>query len=162
MSAIVGIVGHDGRDGANSAQSVATALDAMRRRGPDGTGTWIGESAALGYAHRISTTESVGEKQPVQDAGLTVVADARLDNRRELLRWLELSPAATDGEIILHAFQKADLACVDRLVGPFAFIVWHETARRLVCARDHQTLPATQLSRQPFRRPALEISFGLV
>ena len=73
--------------------------------------------------------------------GLAVVADARIDNRDELIGLLGLrhrDPAGLgDAELILRSYQQWGEACPGRLLGDFAFAVWDGPRRRLFCARDH-------------------------
>jgi asparagine synthase (glutamine-hydrolysing) len=73
---------------------------------------------------------------------LIVVADARLDNRSELVAALELGAFGpgrllTDAELIARAYQHWGLNGVPRLLGSFAFVLWDPTERKLLCARDH-------------------------
>ncbi|MEW6637679.1 MAG: asparagine synthase-related protein, partial [Actinomycetota bacterium] len=102
------------------------------------------------------TTDSEGESrreggregkramlQPLYDARskLVVVADARIDNRRELAgllgaRHLPAGRAPTDAELILASYERWGEGCAGRLVGDFAFAVWDELEGRLFAARD--------------------------
>jgi asparagine synthase (glutamine-hydrolysing) len=72
--------------------------------------------------------------------GLTVAADARLDNRAELCAALAVGPderaALDDAGLILRAYGLWGTACVEHLLGDFAFALWDETAGLLFCARD--------------------------
>ncbi len=76
--------------------------------------------------------------------GLAIAANARLDNRADLIERLEIAEAAkdgyTDGDLILAAYEKWGERCVEFLLGDFAFAVWDELRRRLVCSRDHMGL----------------------
>jgi len=93
------------------------------------------------HAHFWTTPEEVGEEQPIVHANgrLWIAADARIDNRGELLRNLEISKndrPTTDAELILAAYEAWGEDSVRRLVGDFAFILWDARQRRLLCARD--------------------------
>ena len=112
-------------------------------RGPDGRGVWRQNGVELGYLALNVTPESVHEPQPLVDreAGLVLVADARIDNRNEVLARLGLgvrqngSPVG-DGAVILAAYRRWGEACARELVGDFAFVIWDERERRLLAARD--------------------------
>ena len=68
-----------------------------------------------------------------------VVFDGRIDNRREVIAHLgrgRVSQSSDDAELLLAAYGTWGEACASRLVGDFAFGLWDEGARRLVCARD--------------------------
>jgi asparagine synthase (glutamine-hydrolysing) len=116
-------------------------LDASPHRAIDGQQVWHGDYIALAHQHFWIAPEEVGEAQPlVNSAGLALACDARLDNRAELLSSLELDnrPHAkiSDAALVLHAYARWGLACVERLLGDFAFVLWDPTAHRLLLARD--------------------------
>jgi asparagine synthase (glutamine-hydrolysing) len=78
-------------------------------------------------------------------SGLILAADARLDNRQELLDALagELSGAPGNADLILAAYLKWGERCPEHLLGDFAFVVWDPKHRRIFGARD-------QLGVRPF------------
>jgi asparagine synthase (glutamine-hydrolysing) len=90
-----------------------------------------------------TTPESLAEKLPlVSHAGdIVLTADARIDNREELIALLDLTdcPATeiADSQLILAAYEKWDEHCAERLLGDFAFSIWDGRRQRLFCARDH-------------------------
>lgn len=142
MSGIFGIVRKD------AAPVAVEALDGMRRAlahwGPDGHGTWRGGPCGMGHVLMIGTPEARHESQPRADPacpGLVIAADARLDNRPELLDALGVAPPnraiLSDDVVILRAFARWGERCVERFAGAFAFVVWDERERSLFCARDH-------------------------
>jgi asparagine synthase (glutamine-hydrolysing) len=140
MSGICGIVRLDG--GAPSPAEIAPMCEILQRRGPDGTGTWIGEGAALGHTLLATTPEALVERLPLADAesGCTITADARLDNREELLAALGLTGETRvigDGELILLSYLRWGEDCPKHLLGDFAFAIWDERRQQLFCARDH-------------------------
>jgi asparagine synthase (glutamine-hydrolysing) len=90
-----------------------------------------------------TTPESLHETQPLVYRGgqLVLTADARIDNRDELLRTLRSSTSesrlVTDADLILAAYRRWGAECPKHLLGAFAFAIWDAEARRLFCARDH-------------------------
>jgi len=68
--------------------------------------------------------------------GLTLVADARIDNRVELRQ--ACSPTGEDGDeaLIAAAYRRWGVDCAERLIGDFAFVLWDESAGLLLAARD--------------------------
>ena len=74
------------------------------------------------------------------DGGPTIIADVRLDNRRELYIAFGMTAAEgaalDDSDLILHAYQKWGTDCASHLLGDFAFALWDEANARLFCARD--------------------------
>jgi asparagine synthase (glutamine-hydrolysing) len=141
MSGICGII-HFNRSPVDPAL-LRRLSEAARHRGPDGvTERLVGD---VGFAHLAlySTPEAVHERQPLasRDGRLLLVADARIDNRQELLEELRSTGhlqdgSWTDADLILAAYQRWAAACAGRLIGDFAFAIWDVTQRRLFCARD--------------------------
>jgi asparagine synthase (glutamine-hydrolysing) len=116
---------------------------AHRYRQPDGEACWEEGGVGFAHAHHWTTPEEVGEEQPFSsaDGRYQVIADARIDNREELIRELggagaELEPGISDARLILAAFERWGEACVPRLLGDFAFAIWDRKQRRLFLARD--------------------------
>jgi len=114
---------------------------ALAHRGPDGL-TWCGGAVGLGHRMLHTTPESLHETLPLRHpAGhLVLTADARIDNRDELIPALAIRrPFAeiTDSDLILAAYEKWGERCPEKLLGDFAFVIWDTHLRHLFCARDH-------------------------
>ncbi len=118
-------------------------VDILEHRGPDGKGVWSEGPAGLGHRMLWTTPESKRERLPLSDktGDLVLTADARIDNRQELLALLDFArrpgQEVTDSEIILSAYEKWGERCPERLLGDFAFAVWDRRRQVLFCARDH-------------------------
>lgn len=88
------------------------------------------------------TPESLTEALPWRDpaSGLVITADARLDNREELLQKLSLNATefrgVGDTSIILKAYQRWGQDCPRHLLGDFAFAIWDNRRQELFCATD--------------------------
>lgn len=139
------------------------AVDAMCRaashRGPDGTRSWQGRGVRLAHQALHLVTGEEARPQPVVAGRLVVVADARLDNRRELITALQRSgalppgqDALTDAEVILAAYRRWDTRCADRLIGDFSFVIWDGRRRRLTAARDPLGVRGLAYRIEPGRR----------
>ncbi len=117
-------------------------LTVLAHRGPDGSKAWHDCSVGFGHLMSHTTPESLHEELPfVNHSSRTVItADARIDNREELISALALtsSPSNTisDSGLILHAYEKWGTDCPKRLLGDFAFAIWDGRKQRLFCARD--------------------------
>ncbi len=93
--------------------------------------------------HQTITPESILEKLPYheEDTGLTVTADAIIDNRAELLAsfgidrgdWTKI----TDSQLILMAYKKWRKRSPEFLIGDYAFAIFDRNKQELFCARDH-------------------------
>jgi asparagine synthase (glutamine-hydrolysing) len=140
LSGFAGLVGAAGAP--VDPDVVAGLADAIAYCGPDRQGSWRGDGAALAHALLRTTEEDAGDRQPVSfDGRVWLVADARVDARKPLLGALgdagrDVGPGAPDNELILHAYHAWGEACVERLIGDFAFAVWDAGRRKLFCARD--------------------------
>lgn len=115
----------------------------MSTWGPDGQFQWQSPDAALGLALLHSTPEARFEQLPrwLPEQGLAFATEARLDNREELWRALNITPAdrpkTADGDLVLAAYLKWGNACPQQLVGDWSLVAWHPLQRRLFLARDH-------------------------
>ena len=137
MSGICGVWAFDG-----GAPDLDPLLAKLERRGPDGTHRWCDGPVALGHTLLATTPEALVEVLPLTepDSGCTITADARLDNREELIAALDLTSEVRvigDGELILRAYLKWGEDCPKQLLGDFAFAIWDSREQRLFCARDH-------------------------
>ncbi len=77
--------------------------------------------------------------KPLRRGDLHLVADARIDNGEELCRALaeELGGReATHAELILAAYRRWGIDCVEVLLGDFVFAIWDGEQQRLFAARD--------------------------
>lgn len=114
--------------------------DRIAYRGLDGQSVWCNGSVGFGHLMLRTTPESLHERLPrVLDGLLTITADARIDNRDELIAALGItSPKdVADSDLIVLAYQRWGTRCPEHLIGDFAFAIWDEQERRLFCARDH-------------------------
>jgi len=141
MSGIVGIYYLDGRP--VDRENLTKMVDILAHRGPDGADTWVDGCVGLGHRMLWTTPESLIEKLPYcnQRGDLVITADARIDNREELIAALQINnrPAdkIADSELILAAYEKWGEDCPKHLLGDFAFAIWDERRQVLFCARDH-------------------------
>jgi len=141
MSGIVGILNLDGAPVDDRLLQKLTA--ALTFRGPHAQAQWQKGRVGLGHTLLATTFESQHESQPCSlDGAVWITADARLDDRDRLRQQLarhqaaDLS-AASDAELILHAYQVWGEHCVEHLLGDFSFAIWDDRRQRLFCARDH-------------------------
>jgi len=108
-------------------------------RGADRSGTILRENYGIGQ-HRIFTTpEARHESTPEQTNKCLLAADARIDNRNELQKQLNVASNSviTDADLILAAYNRWGRDCPKHLIGAYAFAIWDKENERLFCARDH-------------------------
>jgi asparagine synthase (glutamine-hydrolysing) len=106
--------------------------------------TWTHDGIGLGRTCSGSRSEE-------SEAGLLsdrsygryyILLDGRLDNRQELLQTLKSQllrdvSSISDEDLIVLALQKWGLDFPGHLIGDFAFVVWDNLERCLICVRDH-------------------------
>jgi len=141
MSGIAGLFYLDGRPVEQT--EIEQMTNILAHRGPDNAGIWRKGSVGLGHRMLHTTPESLHEKLPLTNISgdLVITADARIDNRDELIPLLGFDdrPAedVADSQLILAAYEKWGEACPEKLIGDFAFVIWDGRQQQLFCARDH-------------------------
>jgi asparagine synthase (glutamine-hydrolysing) len=139
MSGILGMVNWTGAPAEEAL--LERMAGAAAHRGPDGRGYWRHGKVGLGLLSLQLGPESVDVAEPVSRDGLVLVADARIDNRNELIPMLRQAgqlrlEVPSDFDIILAAYGAWGMACAAHLIGDFAFAVWDGPRERLFAARD--------------------------
>ncbi|MFN8639078.1 MAG: asparagine synthase-related protein [Dehalococcoidia bacterium] len=140
MSGVLALVSLDGRPVPEDL--ARRQLAAIRHRGAGEPVLWLEPGVALGQAHRAITPEAEREVLPLvsPDGRYHLVWDGRIDNRDELARLLGWSPErageATDADFVLEAYVRWGDACVTRLLGDWAIVIWDSVAHRLFAAKD--------------------------
>jgi asparagine synthase (glutamine-hydrolysing) len=145
---------------------------AIAHRGPDASGEWSAGRVALGHRLLYTTPESMSEVQPLADAAAEcrLIWDGRIDDRDDLIG--ELGPTGeeprTDPALLLEAYRQWGPACLGRVLGDFAFVLWDARRRRLFCGRDrmglrpfHYTWDGTTLLISSEIRPLVAARGGL-
>lgn len=119
-------------------------VETMARRGPDGSGLWLGAHAVLGH-RRLAVIDLRGGAQPMvysrEDRPTVVlVYSGEIYNFRELrTRLANLGhefQSGGDTEVLLHAYLEWGGDVTTHLNGMFAFAVWDEATQELLLARD--------------------------
>jgi asparagine synthase (glutamine-hydrolysing) len=105
-------------------------LSTMYHRGPDGYGVFYNNRVALGHRRLSIIDLSEGGKQPMTSADGKVV----LNFNGEIYNYLEIKAdllkkgyqfrTDSDTEVLLYAFYDKGIACLDDLIGMFAFCIY--------------------------------------
>ena len=136
MCGIAGIISRGPKD------DIRQMSDALVHRGPDGSGYYEDNLAALGH-RRLSIIDIEGGQQPIsnEDGALILVCNGEIYNSPELRETLQkkqhVFKTTTDVEVILHLYEEHGPACVPMLRGMFAFAIWNKRNRTLFLGRDH-------------------------
>mgnify|MGYP002152383665 CR=1 FL=1 len=137
MCGFVGAVGDSGED------LLQGAAHRLLHRGPDAGGAWTEGDVTL--AHRRLEVIGLGSPgtQPVHSASgrHVLVFNGEIYNHLAIRQGLShLVPhwrGSSDSETLIEALEALGVdACLQQLVGMFAFALWDRRDRRLVLARD--------------------------
>lgn len=141
MSMIYGVIRFDGaRVGVRDVERMGRT---MAHRAPDGQRAVSEGVCGLGQGLMRITEEDFFEAQPLRDParGLTLVADARIDNRQALAEPLGIDAAALrdmpDSALMLAAYRQWGEDFPKHLIGDFAYAVWDAPRGTLLIGRDH-------------------------
>lgn len=139
MSGICGIVRFDG--GPVPREQLSAMQEAMAGWGPHGMDTYSEDGIAVTRFLQRQTPEDLNDTQPMHAGPQVMVASARLDNREELLRALEVAPAerasTADAALLLAAFERWGEGMPEHIAGDWHAAVWDRRSRKLFLARDH-------------------------
>ena len=137
MCGIAGIIHPSG----NAKLALDEMLARIVHRGPDDSGTFVGEEVALGM-QRLSIIDVVGGKQPIssRDGSLIIVFNGEIYNFKELREGLlargHTFKTHSDTEVILHLYEERGADCVKELRGMFTFFIYDLKKGTVLAARD--------------------------
>ncbi|WP_033341234.1 N-acetylglutaminylglutamine amidotransferase [Catenuloplanes japonicus] len=122
--------------------AVRRMLPCLESRGPDGEGFWAEGHVALGHRRLSIIDLSDAGAQPMVDdeLGLAMVFNGCIYNYRQLRE--ELTEAGyrfrstSDTEVIMKAYHRWGVRCVERFYGMFAFAIVERESGTLVLGRD--------------------------
>lgn len=141
MSAFAGIIRLDGAP--VQLPTLERMSETFGSRGADASGMLCNGifGASQGILH--VTPEPVPASLPftLPSTGHTIVADARIDNRAELLSGFDIPlgdhHVVSDLELILRSYLRWGEESPAHLEGDFSFVIWDEERENLFAARDH-------------------------
>jgi asparagine synthase (glutamine-hydrolysing) len=138
MCGIAGIGRFDGR--AADAGEVAALTRALGHRGPDGEGSCQANGVILGH-RRLSIIDPRLGQQPFfsDDGKIALTYNGEVYNYCELRKELEADFAfhtQSDTEVVVKAYQKWGIDCLQRFRGMFAFALHDSAAGVLYLVRD--------------------------
>jgi asparagine synthase (glutamine-hydrolysing) len=115
--------------------------DALRHRGPDGSGYFHVDDVGLGH-RRLSIIDVEGGQQPLQneDGSLILIQNGEIYNHHDLRADLEARGhrfrTRSDSEVILHLYEEYGVNALQKVHGMWAFALFDRPRRRLLIARD--------------------------
>lgn len=141
MCGIAGILNLRANNTAPSEAELTRMLAAIRHRGPDESGIYLGPNIGLGNV-RLSIIDLSSGLQPiaVRDDRYWIVYNGELFNYIEIRRTLEAEGISfvtnTDTEVVVQAYAQWGAACLQKFLGQFAIAIWDKLEQELFLARD--------------------------
>jgi len=138
MCGIAGIVNFNGRP--VDAQELARVNEALAHRGPDGEGIYC--QGNVGIAHRrLAIIDPQTGSQPFfsEDRKLILSYNGEVYNYYEIRQELRADHnfrSRSDTEVVLNAYQKWGINCLERFRGMFALAIYDSRRERLYLVRD--------------------------
>ncbi len=138
-----GIVGVFSRRGPVSPALLQRATNSLYHRGPDGQRQWISSDGKVGLGHaRLSIIDLSTGDQPIasEDERTRIVVNGEFYGFESIQKELEgrghRLRTRSDSEIALHLYEELGTHCLHHLRGEFAMVLWDQTRRQLMAARD--------------------------
>jgi asparagine synthase (glutamine-hydrolysing) len=155
MCGICGEIRFDGQ--AADVGAVVRMTGAMTSRGPDSDGVVAHGPVAFGHRRLSIIDLSAHGAQPMVDSdlGLTLVFNGCIYNYQELRKELQAAGyrffSTADSEVVIKAFHKWGVRCVDRFKGMFAFAIADRDTGVVTLARDRLGIKPLYLASSPGR-----------
>jgi asparagine synthase (glutamine-hydrolysing) len=153
-----GICGEITFDGASADVAAVTRMtDAMALRGPDSDGVVAHGPVALGHRRLSIIDLSPRGAQPMVDSelGLTLVFNGCIYNYQDLRDELDSLGyrffSTADSEVVIKAFHRWGVHCVERFKGMFAFAITDIHTGVVTLARDRLGIKPLYLAQMPGR-----------
>ncbi len=133
---------------------VVKARDILAHRGPDGFGLYTSslfssnEKKTVALAHRrlsiIDLSDNAAQPMTTSNGRYTIVFNGEIYNYKDLFKYMQscnhaVMPglvSASDTEVLLYLYALEGSACLSRLRGMFAFVIWDDVEKKLFAARD--------------------------
>ena len=144
MCGINGIFAYHSASSSPEETELIATREAMRARGPDGSGAWWSGDRRCGLGHRrlaiIDLCDRASQPMTSQDGRFVVVFNGEIYNYPQLRVELETAGVrfrtTSDTEALLHLYAHYGAEMVHRLRGMFAFAIWDQARCGLFLARD--------------------------
>ena len=138
-----GIIGVFSRRGPVSPAVLERATMSMFHRGPDGQRQWVSSDGKVGLGHaRLSIIDLSTGDQPIasEDERTRIIVNGEFYGFEAIQKELESRGhrlrTRSDSEIALHLYEDFGTQCLHHLRGEFAMVIWDQTRRQLMAARD--------------------------
>jgi len=116
----------------------------LYHRGPDASSHQYFQlsNTQIGLGHRRLSIIDLSDsgKQPMQFESLWITFNGEIYNyneiKTELIKLNHQFNGHSDTEVILHAFAQWGIACIEKFIGMFAFVIYDTKKEEIFCVRD--------------------------
>jgi len=122
------------------AAKIDSSLAAMRHRGPDDNGTWVGDNAIAGH-NRLAIIDLSASRQPMADhtGRFVLTYNGEIYNYQELRtnligKWHFQTQG--DTEVLLAGLMLHGESFLEKMEGMWAFALWDSQEKKLLLCRD--------------------------
>lgn len=136
-----GICGFVSRTEVPDTGTLLRMMARLAHRGPDGSGYYRDEKAALGHT-RLAIIDAAGGLQPLSNetGNLWISFNGEIFNYIELTEELKelghIFRTCSDTEVIVHAWEQWGPGCFTRFNGQWALALWDKSENKLILSRD--------------------------
>lgn len=132
-----GICAYVGLSLGEGKQSLASGLDQLSHRGPDGSGTYSRDGVHLGQTRLQILGDAVAGAQPIRNDRYGLVFNGEIHNYRELAAELgRPGLPLSDSEVLFELLCREGMASLPRLRGFWAFVFVDFRQQTLYACRD--------------------------
>ena len=121
--------------------NLESMTECLRLRGPDAQGIFHNEAKGIGLGHRRLSIIDLSEaaNQPIwsHSGRYCIIFNGEIYNFKEVAKKYAIHPkTSSDTEIIIEAFAKLGISCVNDFNGMFAIAIWDNEEDSLYLIRD--------------------------
>lgn len=142
MCGINGIVGIDRKLTQDEHGKIEIFNKALKHRGPDAEGKYVCDNVAFGHTRLAIIDIDPLANQPMQSAegDIVITFNGEIYNFAEIRKELEhdynFQTSHSDTEVIIYAYKKWGIKCLDKFIGMFAFALHDHTKNTTYLCRD--------------------------
>jgi len=119
---------------------IEAMAEAMKHRGPDDRGSFLDDKVSLGHTRLSILDLSPKGHQPMIFENLVIVFNGEIYNFQEIRDELQTFgykfTSGTDTEVILAAYHRWGVKCVEKFNGMWAFCIYDRQKQALFLSRD--------------------------
>lgn len=139
MCGICGFIGNNNME--NKISVLENMMEKIKHRGPDESGSYLDDQAALGFL-RLSIIDLDKGSQPMfnETKDISIIFNGEIYNYIDLKKKLKekghVFQNESDTECLIHEYEDYGAELLNHIRGMFAFAIWDSKKQTLFAARD--------------------------